>query len=95
MRILILARISWGVLLSSRILCLATSPAPYSAQFGLLGKVAARMRLQPLTGRVGLDVLERVASGRADEVTDGSGAQVGLQPGALRNPDFKAATVRA
>lgn len=73
MKIPILARISWGVLLSSRILCLATSPAPYSAQCGLLGKVAATMRLQPSTGRVGLDVLERVASSRAAEVTDESG----------------------
>jgi hypothetical protein len=44
---------------------------------------------------VGLDLLERIASGRADEVTDESGAQVGVQAGLLRGPDFKATTVRA
>jgi hypothetical protein len=77
------------------VLCLASTPAPYAGHCALLDRVLAVTRSQSHTSTIAIELLERVAEGRAGTISTESEVQVGLTPGVLTQKAFNEATVRA
>src|SRR5438128_12227484 len=76
-------------------LCSATTPLPFHLQCSLLDRISEIARPGTPKAAVVLNILERVAEGRMEGENPDLEPEIGLQPGQLRGPEFKDATVRA
>lgn len=73
---------------------LATSPGPGFAQCALIEQVIQPAALVASTRQSALDVLDRIVTQRAQEISAESEKQLSLQPGQLRQLAFGAAEAR-
>jgi len=76
-------------------LSLATTPLPYAGQCALIDRLSTIAVSEPTKSASPLELLERVAEGRTDEIRVDSEAEVGVPPGTLQQAVFAAAAVRA
>jgi hypothetical protein len=76
------------------VLCSATSLLPYAGECALLDQIAATAVTQSDTGMTALTLMEKVALGRAADISPESEAQVGVAAGQLRQKGFSSAEAR-
>jgi hypothetical protein len=73
----------------------ATTPLPYASQCELMGRLSAAAVSQTGKRALALELLERVADGRTDQIGVESEVQVDVPMGTLRQTIFAEPTVRA
>lgn len=76
-------------------LCLATTPLPYSQQCRFLDQILTATASQSPINVIALKMLEQVALGRAADISHESEAQVGIAPDVIQAKEFTVPTVRA